>query len=142
MRSEDRRGSRALFQERVDRWTRRTLLRPTAIRVRHMTRLWAICYPDGAITFSRALLDHHAAFQDLVIVHELIHLVIPNHGKSFVRALAVYLPDWRAIARLAPGTPAALISSRMVRDAASRSSHRQYPSVDQIRDLTANALGP
>jgi predicted metal-dependent hydrolase len=27
-------------------------------------------------------------------VHELVHLLAPNHGKVFKSFLAAYLPDW------------------------------------------------
>jgi hypothetical protein len=29
-----------------------------------------------------------------VIVHELLHLIAPNHGKVFKSFLLAYLPDW------------------------------------------------
>ena len=38
------------------------------------------------------------SFQDYVIVHELLHLRIRNHGKLFKTLLAAYLPDWTASA--------------------------------------------
>jgi predicted metal-dependent hydrolase len=34
-------------------------------------------------------------FQDYVIVHELLHLRVPNHGKLFKSLLTAYLPGWR-----------------------------------------------
>lgn len=81
-----------------------------------MTSLWAVCHVNGSITFSRALLDQPETFQDLVIVHELIHLSIPDHSKWFFLALSIYLPDWRATARLAPETPAELTRRHRVQD--------------------------
>jgi hypothetical protein len=29
-----------------------------------------------------------------VIVHELLHLLVPNHGKLFKSLMTAYLPDW------------------------------------------------
>ena len=34
-------------------------------------------------------------FQDYVIVHELVHLKIPNHGRLFKSLLSAHLPEWR-----------------------------------------------
>jgi hypothetical protein len=35
------------------------------------------------------------AFQDFVIVHELLHLRVPNHGRLFKALLSVHAPGWR-----------------------------------------------
>lgn len=96
---------KAAFHLRLRFWILRTRLRPTQVRFRQMTRLWAVCRCDNSITFSTALLDQPVAFQDLVIVHELVHLRIPNHSDYFWRALEVYQPDWRTVGRLAPESP-------------------------------------
>ena len=34
-----------------------------------------------------------------MIVHELLHLSIPNHGKLFKSLMNAYLPDWEARAK-------------------------------------------
>lgn len=44
---------------------------------------WASCSSSGANTFSRELLDLDRDFGEAVIVHELVHLKVPNHGKLF-----------------------------------------------------------
>jgi predicted metal-dependent hydrolase len=31
-----------------------------------------------------------------VIVHEIVHLIAPNHGKVFKSFMNAYLPDWIA----------------------------------------------
>lgn len=33
-------------------------------------------------------------FRDYVVVHELVHLQVPNHGKLFKSLMRAYLPDW------------------------------------------------
>lgn len=33
---------------------------------------------------------------EFVIVHELAHLLAPNHGKVFKSFLHAYLPDWES----------------------------------------------
>ncbi|NOQ23558.1 MAG: DUF45 domain-containing protein [Candidatus Aegiribacteria sp.] len=37
-------------------------------------------------------------FQEYVIVHELLHLRIPNHGILFKNLISVYIPNWEEIA--------------------------------------------
>lgn len=59
-----------------------------------MRKKWASCSSRGTLTFSADLLAESKAFQDYVIVHELIHLQIPNHGRLFKRYMDLYIPDW------------------------------------------------
>lgn len=59
-----------------------------------MTRKWGSCSPAGRVTFSLALAGESAAFQDYVIVHELLHLRVRNHGPLFRSWLSAYLPGW------------------------------------------------
>lgn len=53
------------------------------IHLRPMTTKWASCSSSGRLTFDTKLLAESAAFRRQVIVHELLHLDIPNHGKMF-----------------------------------------------------------
>ena len=32
---------------------------------------------------------------DIVVFHELVHLIYPNHSKAFYNFLSIYMPDWR-----------------------------------------------
>jgi len=54
---------------------------------------WASCSTNGWVCFSTDLLKEPRAFQDYVIVHELLHLQVPNHGKLFKSLLNAYLPE-------------------------------------------------
>jgi len=64
-----------------------------------MARKWASCSSDGRITFNSELFAQPYRFQEFVIVHELLHLKIPNHGKLFKSLLSAHLPEWRMITR-------------------------------------------
>ena len=67
-------------------------------------------------------MDQPARFQDFVIVHELLHLRLPGHGRLFKAMLAVQVPEWRLIARL--GLAGATRTS-IAADLVSRSQHRR-----------------
>ena len=84
--------SREVFRERVEVWARRLKVRPTRIRVQRMTSKWASCSTTGWVSFAEDLLQEPNAFQDYVIVHELLHLRLPNHGKLFNSLLSAYIP--------------------------------------------------
>ncbi|MGD0327656.1 MAG: M48 family metallopeptidase [Halobacteriota archaeon] len=54
----------------------------------------------GRLTLSADLLKIPKELGEFVIVHELVHLLIPNHGKVFKSFMLAYLPDWEAKERL------------------------------------------
>ena len=65
------------------------------IRYRFLKRRWGNCDPDGIITFNIELVKAPIQCIDYVIVHELCHLVYPNHDKAFYDLLAKTIPEWR-----------------------------------------------
>jgi len=72
-----------LFKAEVLAWAQRIGVTPKEIHIRPMKRKWASCSSRGRVTFSMDLLEQPAAFRTRVIVHELVHLKVPNHGKLF-----------------------------------------------------------
>ena len=82
------------FKGEVREWAGRLKVKPSQIRVQKMRSKWASCSPGKWISFSEDLLKESRAFQRYVIVHELLHLRIPNHGKLFKSLMSVYVPDW------------------------------------------------
>jgi hypothetical protein len=63
---------------------------PTRVQVRGMARKWASCSSKGLVTLSSDLLSEDSEFVDYVIVHELLHLQVPNHGRLFRALLTAY----------------------------------------------------
>ena len=78
----------------VERWAGVLGVRPVRVRVQRMTQKWASCSTAGRVCLSSDLLREERAFRDVVIVHELLHLMVPNHGKLFQSLLRSYLPSW------------------------------------------------
>ncbi|MCX7895767.1 MAG: M48 family metallopeptidase [Thermoanaerobaculum sp.] len=80
-----------LFRAEVEAWAQRIGVTPREIRVQPMKRKWASCSSRGRVTFDTELLRQPAEFRRKVIVHELLHLRVPNHGKLFKALLKSYL---------------------------------------------------
>ncbi len=78
-------------------WAARIGVRPRRIHLQRMTTKWASCSAAGRLSFSRDLLRQPRAFQEIVVVHELLHLDVPNHGKLFRSLMTAYVPDWREL---------------------------------------------
>jgi predicted metal-dependent hydrolase len=58
-----------------------------------MKRKWASCSSRGRLTFDADLLRQPAERRAEVIVHELLHLRVPNHGPLFRALLRAYLSE-------------------------------------------------
>jgi len=82
------------FKDEVRKWAARLKVQPTQVRVQKMRGKWASCSPGKWISFSEDLLLESPAFQEYVIVHELLHLRIPNHGKLFKGLMSIHVPGW------------------------------------------------
>lgn len=80
-----------LFRMEVETWARRIGVTPREVRLRPMKRKWASCSSHGRLTFDTELLHLPAEFRREVIVHELLHLKVPNHGRLFKALLKAYL---------------------------------------------------
>jgi len=83
------------LRRRVDHWTVRLKVAPRVVRIQRMTRKWGSCSSAGTVCFARDLTDQDEGFQDFVIVHELLHLKVPSHGRLFKTLMAAYVPGWR-----------------------------------------------
>ena len=87
------------FKREVARCAEIVKVQPSQVRVQKMTRKWASCSSAGWITLAEDLLSMPRPFQQVVIVHELVHLQIPNHGKLFKSTMNALVPDWKDILR-------------------------------------------
>ena len=82
----------------VRRWAAKIGVNPVEVHVRPMRMKWASCSTAGRVSFNRDLLRERPSFRRVVIVHELLHLLVPNHGKLFKTLLSAYVPDWERAA--------------------------------------------
>lgn len=92
------------LKRRTLSWAVKLRVSPQQVRVQAMRHKWGSCSSRGTITLSSDLIGQEQAFQDYVIVHELLHLRYPNHGRMFKALLSAYVPGWRAVAALPTGT--------------------------------------
>lgn len=83
--------SKAAFRDEVARWMTTIKVVPSQVHIRPMSRKWGSCSTAGRVTFDVGLLKQPVEFRRQVIVHELLHLKVPNHGKLFKALLKAYL---------------------------------------------------
>lgn len=87
------------FKYLVKCWAVKIKVEPIQIRVQKMKNKWASCSDKGWISFNEQLLNKSLGFKEYVIVHELIHLKVPNHGKLFKSLMAIHYPNYQKFER-------------------------------------------
>ena len=80
-----------VFKEEVLTLAKIVDVTPKEIHVQSMKHKWASCSSKGRLTFDKTLLDQPEKVRTKIILHELLHLKYPNHGKMFKSLLATYL---------------------------------------------------
>lgn len=95
------RDTRAAFKDRVHHWAGKLDVEIVWLGIRPMRNKWASCSTSGHLNFNDELLDLDHELWDYVIVHELLHFFVPNHGKLWKSLMRAHLGDYeRAEARL------------------------------------------
>ena len=90
----------SIFQSEMEQLYRKVFkkygLSQPKILVRKMKTLWGSCTPKkGKITLNEYLLKADMRCIQYVILHELTHLIYPNHSKDFYDFLTIHMPDWK-----------------------------------------------
>lgn len=88
MRATDR---KAAFKARVSHWAQKLDVEVVWLGVRPMRNKWASCSTAGHLNFSDELLTLDRELWDYVIVHELLHFFVPNHGKLWKSLMRAHL---------------------------------------------------
>ncbi len=66
-----------------------------ALEICRMKNRWGSCTPKGKIILNPELIKAPSKCIEYVIIHELCHLIIPNHTPAFYALLEEKYPDWK-----------------------------------------------
>jgi len=72
-------------------WAARIGMQPKEVHIRPMKRKWGSCSSNGRLTLNSDLFHQPAERRAEVIVHELLHLRYPNHGRLFRSLVRAFL---------------------------------------------------
>lgn len=85
------------FKDRVHHWARNLDVTINWLGIRDMRNKWASCSTNGNMNFNSDLLELEQYLWDYVIVHELLHFFVPNHGKLWKSLMRVHLGDYEKL---------------------------------------------
>ncbi len=93
--SEARIGARELISALAEEEAKRIGVAYRRIQIGDQRSRWSACSSRGTLSFSWRLVLAPSEVLDYVVVHELCHLRVPNHSKSFWSLLERWHPYWR-----------------------------------------------
>jgi predicted metal-dependent hydrolase len=82
------------FKTRVLEWAAKLDVNVRGLFVRPMRNKWASCSTAGTLSFNDELLRMERDLGDYVIVHELLHFSVPNHGKLWKTLMRAHLGEY------------------------------------------------
>jgi predicted metal-dependent hydrolase len=85
-----------LFKARVFEWADKLDVQIRSCAVRPMRNKWASCSTAGNLNFNEELLAFDTDVANYVIVHELLHFFVPNHGKLWKSLMRAHLGKFEA----------------------------------------------
>ena len=85
----------------VDKWEPVLGVKAGCLSVQKMKSKWGSCnVQNGNIRLNSELAKFPKGALEHVMVHELVHLLEPSHGKRFYSLMDEFLPNWKALKAL------------------------------------------
>ncbi len=85
------------FKDRVTHWAKKLDVNVAGLSLRSMQNKWASCSTHGYLNFNTELLGFDQDLWNYVIVHELLHFNVPNHGKRWQSLMRAHLGDYEKL---------------------------------------------
>jgi predicted metal-dependent hydrolase len=75
-------------------WQQKLNIKSDRIQIRKMTNKWGSNSSKGIVILNSDLTKLPEEIVEYVVLHELLHVVVPDHGRKFKAMLSAYMPDW------------------------------------------------
>lgn len=84
-----------LFVERTNHWAALIGVRPVRITLRDQKTRWGSCSSLGNINYNWRIIMAPPRVADYLIIHELCHMLVPNHSAKFWEQVIRFAPDYQ-----------------------------------------------
>lgn len=81
--------------EKTRDWSSKLGVNPTKINIKDQKTRWGSCSSLGTINYNWRLIMAPLAIIDYLVIHELAHLIVPNHSSEFWQVVNRYCPDFK-----------------------------------------------
>jgi predicted metal-dependent hydrolase len=90
----------------IEQWEAKLGVSVNKFYVRRMKTKWGSCtHHRGTIRLNTELAKKPKACLEYLVVHEMVHLLEPNHNERFVGYMDLQLPNWRHTRNILNGLP-------------------------------------
>ncbi len=76
--------------QKAERYAQQIGVSPSAVSVRNFRSRWGSCDKKGQVVFNWNIIKAPHAIADYVVIHELCHLIHPNHSKQFWKLVGLH----------------------------------------------------
>jgi len=78
----------------VSEWAPRVEVEPSNVIITEQRKRWASCDRHGVLRLNWRIIQAPTSLVEYVVVHELVHLVHPDHTREFWATLGRTMPDY------------------------------------------------
>lgn len=76
-------------------WSAQLSVSPTKITIKDQKTRWGSCSNNGSINYNWRIIMAPPEVINYLVIHELTHLIIPNHSQDFWKLVAKYCPEFK-----------------------------------------------
>ena len=101
MEKEMRRELKMQLQRFIDKWEPVMGVKSAGFTIKKMKTRWGSCnVKSHHLNFNLLLAKVPSECAEYVVVHELCHMLEPNHGAGFKALMTKVMPDWKQRERI------------------------------------------
>lgn len=83
-----------------EKWERNLGVSKKSLEIKKMKGKWGYCHTrNHEICLNLDLIKKDLKFIEYVVLHELCHILVPNHGPKFKNLLNNHMPEWKKIVK-------------------------------------------
>lgn len=80
----------------IPKWEETTGLYCDSFKTKYMTTRWGTCNSKAKrIWINLQMVEKPLDCLDYIVLHELVHLKVLNHGSEFIETMDKFMPDWK-----------------------------------------------
>ncbi|MCL1881316.1 MAG: tRNA (N(6)-L-threonylcarbamoyladenosine(37)-C(2))-methylthiotransferase MtaB [Oscillospiraceae bacterium] len=87
--------ARSMLTHKVAHFAKLMNVVPLSVKINSAKTRWGSCSPQNYINFSWKLILADEPTIDYVVIHELAHIIEPNHSKRFWAIVADFMPNYK-----------------------------------------------